>query len=162
MQGLVVIGTSGGVAEREVADAVGATTFVVSEGRAAPLIAARLAGSRLDPEALLEEARRTGENGDMLLVATSGGLMAPITERYTNRDLAHELGLPVVLVAPAEAGLTANALLALDSALGNGLAVAGIVIAGWPDPPDRVLLEERALLERMARVPVVVGSAPLE
>src|ERR1700750_2183283 len=108
MHGLVVIGTSAGAAEREVTEALGGSTFVVSEGSAAPLIAARLAGSSLDPEALLEEARGGGASAGMLVVATSGGLMAPITERFANRDLARELGLPVVLAAPAAEGLAAG------------------------------------------------------
>ena len=163
MQGLVTIGTAAGTAEREVAEALGGTTLVVSASVTAPLIAARIAGSRLDPEAVLEDARRAGEDADVLVVATSGGLMAPITERFANRDLARELGLPVVLAAPAGEGLAAGALLTLDSALAGGLAVAAIVIAGWPDPPSRMLLEERALLERLARVPVVtdVSRAPV-
>jgi AAA domain len=160
MHGLVVVGTSPGAGERDVAEALGGETFVVSEGSAAPLIAARLAGSALDPEALLDGARQAGEGTDLLVVATSGGLMAPITERFANRDLARELGLPVVLAAPAEEGLAATALLALDSALGGGLAVAAIAISGWPDPPSRVLLEERALLERMTSVPVVTEVTP--
>jgi dethiobiotin synthetase len=164
MRGVVVIGASAGAGEAEVAEALDARTFLVGDGPAAPLIAARLAGSGLDPETVVDEARRAGEGAETLVVATSGGLMAPLTERYTNRDLARELGLPIVLVAPAHAGLTASALLALDSALGNGLAVAAIVVTGWPDPPDRVLLEERALLEQMIRVPVLIDAAraPLE
>jgi dethiobiotin synthetase len=170
MQGLVTIGTSAGEAELAVADALcatrpGARRFdAAAAGPAAPLIAARLAGSRLEPEGLLEGARRAGEGAELLVVATSGGLMAPITERYLNRDLARELALPVVLAAPAAPGLTAGALLALDSARGNGLAVAAVVIAGWPDPPSRVLLEERALLEQMAGVPVLAdaSAAPVD
>jgi hypothetical protein len=170
MQGLVTIGTSAGGAELEVADALcgtrpGALRFDAgAAGPAAPLIAARLAGSRLEPEELLEGARSAGEGAELLVVATSGGLMAPITERYLNRDLARELALPVVLAAPAAPGLTAGALLALDSARGNGLAVAAIVIAGWPDPPSRVLLEERGLLEQMAGVPVLTdaSAAPVD
>jgi dethiobiotin synthetase len=165
MHGVVVIGTSAGAGEAEAAQALGAKTFVVGDGPAAPLVAARLAGAPLDPEAILEQAREAaGEGADPLVVTTSGGLMAPITERFTNRDLARELGLPIVLVAPAGAGLTAGALLALDSAFGNGVPVAAIVVTGWPDPPDRVLLEERALLEQMASVPVLMDAsqAPLE
>src|SRR3954469_23015332 len=148
MQGLVTIGTSAGEAELEVADALcagrpGARRFeATTAGPEAPLIAARLAGSRLEPEELLEGARGAGEGAGLLVVATSGGLMAPITERYLNRDLARELALPIVLAAPAAPGLTASALLALDSARGNGLAGPAMVIAGWPAPPSRVLLEE--------------------
>src|SRR4051794_2902951 len=170
MQGLVTIGTAPGIAEAEVAEALtgsrsGARSFVVSSaGATAPLVAAKLAGAALDPEALLDEARRTGDGAELLVVTTSGGLMAPITERYSNRDFARELALPVVLAATAGEGMTAQALLALDSALGNGLPVAAIVIAGWPDPPTRVLLEERTLLEQMANVPVLTdaSSAPID
>jgi hypothetical protein len=161
MHGLVVIGTSAGAGEREVADALGAAGRVFESGN---LIAAKLAGAELEPERLLEDARAAGEAGGPLVVATSGGLMGPITERFANRDLARELALPLVLAAPASEGLVGAALLALDSALGSGLAVAAIVIAGWPDPPSRVLLEERALLERLASVPVVtdLSGAPVD
>src|SRR4051812_3681224 len=141
MQGLVTIGTAAGAAELEVAAALcdgspGAQRFAVdAAGEAAPLIEARLAGSRLDPEELVEGARRAGEDAKLLVVATSGGLMAPITERFLNRDLARELALPVVLAAPAAPGLTAGALLALDSARGNGLAGGAVLVARWPHPP---------------------------
>ena len=129
------------------------------DAAAPPLVAARLAGTTLSPEALLAAARRAGEGAGVLVVATSGGLIAPITERYSNRDLARELGLPVVLAAPAGEGMAAHALLTLESALGSGLAVPAIVIAGWPETPGRVLLEERELLERSASVPVLTAAA---
>src|SRR4051794_19783568 len=107
MQGLVTIGTSAGEAELEVADALcglrsGARSFVVSSaGATAPLVAAKLAGTTLAPGALLGEARRAGDGADLLVVTTSGGLMAPIPERYSTRALARELALPVVLAATA-------------------------------------------------------------
>jgi hypothetical protein len=45
--------------------------------------------------------------------------------------------------------------LSLESARAAGLAVAAIVLTGWPDPPSRVLLDEHRLLEAVAPVPVV-------
>src|SRR5436309_15211114 len=56
------------------------------EAEASPQVAARLAGAPLDPEALLDSARHAGEGADVLVVATSGGLLASIAERYSNRD----------------------------------------------------------------------------
>src|SRR5689334_19922698 len=146
MQGIVVVGTSAGAREREVAEALGAGGEVLETGT---LVAAKLAGAELDPERLIAEARRAGELAEPIVVATSGGLIGPITERFANRDLARELGLPLVLAVPAGEGLVGAALLTLDAALGSGLGVAAIVISSWPDPPSRVLLEERALLEGM-------------
>src|SRR4051812_12464393 len=70
-----------------------------SGGRAPPAIAARHAGAELDADELVESVRAAAAEtpGDALVVAaSSGGLLAPLTERYSNRDLAHEVGLPLV------------------------------------------------------------------
>ncbi|MEA2309685.1 MAG: hypothetical protein QOI65_1971 [Thermoleophilaceae bacterium] len=156
-------GPAAGAALERLAEASGTPLEQLAErsyeAQAAPLVAARLAGAQLSPEALLEGAQLAGEGADLLVVATSGGLMAPITERYENRDLARELGLPVVLAAPAGEGMAAQALLTLESAVAGGLAVPAMVIAGWPEAPSRVLLEERAFLERRAPVPVLSAAA---
>jgi dethiobiotin synthetase len=186
MQGLVTIGTAAGHAELEVAaalcDGESTAAFVASavgraplgplaeasgtpvedlgerafEVAAPPLIAAHHAGTELLPGPLLEAARGAGARAELLVVATSGGLLAALAERYSNRDFALELGFPVVLAVAAGPDMAAPALLALEGATGAGLAVPAIVITGWPETPGRVLLDERKLLERQASVPVVL------
>jgi dethiobiotin synthetase len=186
MQGLVTIGTAAGHAELEVAAALcggeSSAAFVASatgraplgplaeasgtpvedlgerafEVTAPPLIAARHAGSELLPGPLLEAARAAGAGAELLVVATSGGLLAALAERYSNRDFALELGFPVVLAVAAGPDMAAPALLALEGATGAGLAVPAVVITGWPETPGRVLLDERKLLERQSSVPVVL------
>jgi dethiobiotin synthetase len=126
---------------------------------APPFLAARLEGTEIERERLLEGARAMGEDADLLVVATSGGLMAPLAARYSNRDFALELGLPILLAVPAGADMLAPALLALEGAAGAGLAVPAVIVTGWPETPPRVLLEERALLERQAAAPVLALSA---
>jgi hypothetical protein len=42
-----------------------------------------------------------------------------------------------------------------EAARAAGLAVAAVVLTGWPDPPNRVQLDERELLARIARAPVL-------
>lgn len=162
MHGLVVVGTAAGTgAEREVAEALGGSEFAApaQDSAAPPLIAARHQGIALDPRALLEEARAGA--GEDVVVRTSGGLLAPLAERYTNRDLALELALPVVLAAPASPSMLNETLLALEAARGAGLAVAAVVIAGWPETPPRALLDVRALLEQQAGVPVALAEPGL-
>src|SRR3954469_5987213 len=68
---------------------------------APPLLAARLGGAEIAPDALLAAAREVADEAELVAVATSGGLLAPIAARYANRDLARELGLPVVLAVAA-------------------------------------------------------------
>ncbi|MEA2409782.1 MAG: hypothetical protein QOC77_343 [Thermoleophilaceae bacterium] len=135
------------------------------EVAAPPLIAARHAGDELLPEPLQDAARAAAADGDLLVVATSGGLMAPLAERYSNRDLALELGLPVVLSVAAGPDMLAPTLLALEGLAGAGLAVPAVVISGWPETPGRVLLDERKLIERLASPDVLTldgdqGAAP--
>src|SRR3954463_1135522 len=106
MRGILVAGASAGAGEAAVARALaeearrsgeGAALVAAgpAEGAVAPAIAARHAGTDLDPAEIVGEARAAAD-GAFLLVTTAGGLLAPLAERYANRDLALELRLPVV------------------------------------------------------------------
>jgi dethiobiotin synthetase len=124
-----------------------------------PVLAARHHGVELSPAALLEAARGAGEGADLLVVATSGGLLAPLSPRYSNRDLAGELGLPMVVATSAGPDMLAQTLLALEAATGAGVAVSAVVVTDWPETPSRALLDERGLLEHHAAVPVLTLAA---
>ena len=123
---------------------------------ASPVIAARHAGSQLDPAALVAQALQA--DGSLLVAATPGGLLAPLTAHYSNRDFARELGLPLVIAARAAGGVTGQVRLAGEAARAAGLAVAAVVLTDWPDPPNRIQLDERELLTKLARVPVLTLS----
>jgi dethiobiotin synthetase len=125
---------------------------------ASPAIAARHSGSRLDPAALVDRARAAAPDAALLVAAAPGGLMAPITENYSVRDLARELALPLVIAARAAGGVTGHVRLVGEAARAAGLPVAAAVLTGWPEQPDRVQLDERELLGRIARAPVLTLS----
>ena len=116
---------------------------------ASPLTAARHAGGEPAPGVLSAQLRERA-GGQVLVAAVPGGLLAPITPRFAVRDLARDLGLPVVLAVAATPDLVATARIAAEAARGAGLAVPAIVLTGWPDPPSRVLLDERKLLAELA------------
>jgi dethiobiotin synthetase len=132
-----------------------ARTFRAS---AAPAIAAAHAGTSLDPAAMVAEVRASAD-GAPVIAAAPGGLMASLTERYSNRDFARELGLPLIVAARAGGGVTAQVRAVGEAARAAGLAVAAVVLTGWPDPPNRVQLDERELLSKIARAPVVTLPA---
>jgi dienelactone hydrolase len=121
---------------------------------AAPLIAAKHAGAQLDPAALIEDARSAADGG-LLVAAAPGGFLAPLTEHYSVRDFARELGLPIVIAARAAGGVTSQVRLVGEAARAAGVAVAAVVLTGWPDPPNRIQLDERELLAKAARVQVL-------
>src|SRR5437868_3929782 len=88
------------------------------------------------------------DSGETLVAAAPGGLMSPLTEHYNNRDFARELGLPLVITARATGGATGQVRLAGEAARAAGLTVAAVVLTGWPDPPNRIQLDERELLTK--------------
>ena len=171
-RGLLVLGADlaadvGGVAARLAAAlraddpvTVGAVALGDGDGvraygtRATPLTAAAHAGERIDPGALVSRVREA-VRGRTAVVTAPGGVLAPLTPRYGLRDLARELGLPVVLAVSTAPDLVNVGRLSLESARAGGVTVAAVALTGWPDPPSRVQLDERRLLEQVALVPVV-------
>ena len=148
MADLVVIGRYAA----EVARAIDPDAWVLDEGEGTPAIVARHAGREHSPAELREAAAGASVAG---LV---GNPVAPLTPRYSLRDLAVELGAPVIVTVFAEPSLTAQARLYAEAARTAGLPVAAIVVTGWPDPPGRVLLDERVLLHEVTDLPVLTLS----
>jgi dethiobiotin synthetase len=132
--------------------------FVGHRERASPLIAAHHTGQAFEPTELVEAARIVGAER-LLIAAAPGGLLAPLTEHYSNRDFARELGLPVVVAASAVGGVTGQVRLVAEAARTAGLRVAAVVLTGWPDPPSRIQLDERGLLTKVVRAGVLTLPA---
>src|SRR4051794_18254053 len=161
MRGITVVGCGLDSGElqvaRALADALGDAEVVPTldqPAAASPVIAVRHTGNALEPPGLVEAVREAGENG-LVVAAAPGGLMAPLTEHYSNRDFARELGLPLVIAARATGGVSGQVRLVGEAARAVGLTVAAVVLTEWPDPPNRIQLDERELLSKLARVPVV-------
>ncbi|HEX8208073.1 MAG TPA: AAA family ATPase [Solirubrobacteraceae bacterium] len=125
---------------------------MLDEGQGTPAIAARHAGREHDPAKLRESA------SEAAVVGLVGNPVAPLTPRYSLRDLALELGAPVVVAVAAEPSLTAQARLYAEAVRAVGLPVAATIIVSWPDPPGRVLLDERVLLYEVTEIPVLTLS----
>jgi hypothetical protein len=151
MAGLLVVAASVGADVAAVARALGGGEPAYGDAAASPLTSAAHVGERLDPAALLARLRALPDGS---VATAAGGVLGPLTPRYSVRDLARELAWPLVLAVPATGDLVNLARLSLEAARGGGLAVAAVVLTGWPDPPSRVQLDERRLLGELAEVPV--------
>ena len=140
-----------------------------------PHLAAELADVTVRPERILAAASRAAAHSDALIVEGVGGLMVPLSPSYLVRDLAVDLGLPLVIVARPGLGTINHTLLSLEAARAAGLEIAAVVLTPWPEEPDEI---ERSNLETIAslgRTPVhtlgelytgppisSVGDLPLE
>jgi dethiobiotin synthetase len=128
---------------------------------ASPLVAAGHAGASLDPEGLAARARANEDGTDLAVLAAGGGVLAPLTPRYRARDLATALGWPVVLATPSGPHSAAAAAAGVEAIRAGGLAPAAVVLTGWPDPPRRIDLDERAALADGVDIPVeTLGAEP--
>jgi dethiobiotin synthetase len=119
-----------------------------------PHYAAELAGAPIDPAALAESARAAARDADALICEGVGGLMVPLTTGYLVRDLALDLGLPVLVAARTGLGTINHTLLTVESARAAGLRVAGVVMTPWPERPAPIEASNRSTVERLAELPV--------
>ena len=128
-----------------------------------PHYAAELAGETIEPERLVAAARAAGD-GRLLVAEGVGGLLVPITPGYLVRDLALDLGLPVVIAARSGLGTINHTLLTLEAARTAGLWVAGVVMTPWPERPEAIEESNRATVERLGAVTVsgLPRSSPAE
>ncbi len=139
--------------------ASGATPAEVAPLRFAPAVsphlAAELAHAPIDPRALIEGAHRRdpGEEG-VLLVEGVGGLLVPLAEDYLLRDLARDLGLPLLLAVRPGLGTINHTLLTLEGARAAALDVRAVVITPWPQAPGEIERSNRETISRLGGLPV--------
>ena len=124
-----------------------------------PHLAAELGGEAIDPAATVAAARAAAAGADVLIAEGVGGLLVPITPGYLVRDLALDLGMPVLVAARVGLGTINHSLLTIEAARAAGLRVAGVVMTPWPGRPEPIELSNRQTVERLGRVAVAVLPA---
>ena len=126
-----------------------------------PHFAADLTDATIEPARLVEAAQVAAAGADALVCEGIGGLLVPITREYLVRDLAVDLGLPLVVAAATGLGTINHTLLTVEAARGAGLNVNGVVMTPWPERPAPIEVSNRTTVERLSGVPVT-GLPPTE
>jgi len=121
---------------------------------ASPHLAAALAGQEIDPERLRQTAQAAAEGADALVCEGVGGLMVPLSPTYLVRDLAADLGYPLVVVASPGLGTINHTLLTVAAARATGLPVAAVVLNPWPEEPTNIERNNRETIAALADLPV--------
>jgi dethiobiotin synthetase len=122
-----------------------------------PHYAAELAGESIDPAGLRAAAEAAaalaGPDGAVICEGV-GGLLVSLTADFTVRDLATDLGLPLVVVARTGLGTINHTRLTVEAARSAELTVAGIVMTPWPQLPEPIERSNRETVERVTGVAV--------
>jgi dethiobiotin synthetase len=120
-----------------------------------PHLASALAGETIDPAQLIARARAAAIDDGALIVEGVGGLLVPLADDFTVRDLAVALGLPVVIAASPGLGTINHTLLSIESARAAGLEVRAVVLTPWPDAPDEMECSNSDTIARLGKIEVV-------
>jgi dethiobiotin synthetase len=131
----------------------------------APHLAAKAEARTLDEALLCSGLDYWRDRSDVLLVEGAGGLMSPLGEMIYVADLAADLQLPLIVVAPNELGVINQTLCTLLAAQAKSLRVAGVVLnRRRPSDPaaDPSLLTNRAELAKRAPVRAELAFQSLE
>ena len=121
----------------------------------APYLAARAAGTEIDPELIKAMYGEIAASHDFVLVEGAGGLLVPITHELVMADLVTLLNLPLLIVAASRLGAINHAALTAECAAKRGIEVAGIILNNTtaPETPEKGL--NRAEIERVTGIAVL-------
>jgi dethiobiotin synthetase len=123
---------------------------------ASPHLAAAQAGEKIDPERLRRAAREAAAAAEQIVCEGVGGLLVPLDPPYLVRDLAVNLGLPLVIAAPPGLGTINHTLLTVEAARAASLIVAAVVLTPWRSRPSAIEQSNRETIEVLGKVPVKV------
>lgn len=97
----------------------------------APSRAAAAEGKALDL-AIIKAAWDAIPSG-RIVVEGGGGILVPLTQKETTRDLIKLLDLPLLIVASTTLGTINHTLLSVEAAKASGISIAGIILVGEKD-----------------------------
>ncbi len=117
------------------------------------------AGHEIDFAKLNGSIRTSLARFSHVAVEGVGGWRVPLAEGITVGEWAEELGLPVVIVAPAGLGAINQVLLTLESVERSGLSILGVILNPHGAPPSEALATNRAALARWTGKPVIELTA---
>jgi len=132
----------------------------------APLAASRTAQKPIDFELIKNRYYELSGNCEFLLIEGIGGVMVPLTEKQTVRDLIVYLELPCIVVSRPTLGSVNHTLLTLEALRDRNIQVLAVVLnqttSALRSEVEQLQIESTSqLIRELSRVPVV-GPVPFE
>ncbi|BBY29786.1 dethiobiotin synthase [Mycolicibacterium sediminis] len=132
----------------------------------APVAAAELAGTPLPTRMQLRElVSGADEPGRLVIVEGAGGVLVEIgADGVTLRDVATDVGAPVLVVAAAGLGTLNHTALTVEALETRGVRCAGVVVGSFPLRPGPAEATNRVALGAIApvRAALPAGAGALD
>ena len=125
----------------------------------APQVAAKKEGIRIRIQRIHRAFRGISSRYACTLVEGAGGILVPVTRKYSMVNLIEQLGLPVLLVSRIGLGTLNHTLLTLHYLAQHGIAVAGIVLNDPDGCRDLAARSNPSTLEQWSSVQIL-GNIP--
>jgi dethiobiotin synthetase len=124
---------------------------------AAPYTASMIENRLIDLDLVRESFAALRAQHETVIVEGVGGWLVPITQEYFVADLAAEMALPVLVVAPNRLGALNHTLLTVRAIAARGLRCAGVILnqVAPVGEPDAATATNRGVLETLLDVPVL-------
>ena len=131
-------------------DAQGLTAPQVFPYPCSPHLAARLAGTQVEPERIVAAVDEMSKRYDIVLVEGAGGLAVPLTEALLTIDFVRAQGWPIIFVTGGVLGSISHTLLAFEAMAARGLTVAQVIYNRYPGRKDLTIDNESCAYLRAA------------
>jgi len=118
-----------------------------------PHLAAKLAGQRIMVEQVYGILNAHDDPRASWIIEGAGGVLVPINESEQIVDLAHKLGLPVLVVVSTRLGTINHTLLTIEALRRRALIIVGIVMVGEPDSHNRQAIESHGAVSVLGEMP---------
>lgn len=123
---------------------------------ASPHLAAELAEAAIDPATIRSAFDDVAAKAEVTVCEGVGGLMVPLATDppYCVLDLVKSLALPVVVATHPGLGTISDTRLTVDRLRSEGLAVAAVVLSGWPEESSTIERSNRDTIAGLTDLPV--------
>ena len=134
-----------------ISDPVSSVCPITLKMPASPYASARAEGREVDVKHIVKACLDGLKRYDCMVVEGVGGLLVPLNEKQTVRDLLVELSLPVLVVSRPGLGTVNHSLLTLECLRDIGAEVLGFVTCGKYDSSDPTISGNPGIIEQFSQ-----------
>ena len=122
-----------------------------------PHLAAELENKKVDVGLIKKHCKELSGKFDYVIIEGAGGLLVPLTRKYTVLDLINDLSVPVLVVARAGLGTINHTSLTINSLKSKNARIIGIIINCFKG--GKIEEDNKKIIYQLNKIPII-GAVP--